>query len=61
MSVKKKNKKDIDVDKEYNKCKYNPIYFIITYCIIAHPIKGNIHFNLFDYQKDLIKKFFEGD
>lgn len=58
---KRKKKKQLDTDKEYEKCKYNPIYFIINYCVISHPIKGNIPFKLFDYQKDLVKKFFDSD
>jgi len=59
-SRKKKLSKD-DQQKEYDKCKKNPIYFIINYCVISHPIKGNLPFKLFDYQKELVKKFFDKD
>jgi hypothetical protein len=55
-SRKKKLSKD-DQQKEYDKCKKNPIYFIMNYCVISHPIKGNLPFKLFDYQKELVKKF----
>lgn len=49
----------IEQDNEWNKCKKNPIYFIMTYCIISHPTRGNVPFKLFKYQRGLIKKFFD--
>lgn len=36
---------------EIYKCKVNPAYFMDNYCWIRNPIKGVIHFDLFDYQR----------
>jgi hypothetical protein len=45
--------------KEWEKCKKDPIYFINTYCYISHPFKGTIKFKLWDFQKELIKVFLD--
>ena len=37
------------------KCKSDPVYFIRNYIYLQHPIKGNILFDLYDYQEDLIR------
>lgn len=42
---------------ELVKCGKNPQYFIDNYCIISHPLKGQIPFKTFDYQKDLLVDF----
>jgi hypothetical protein len=41
---------------EIEKCKKDPIYFLRTYCIIQHPIKGKIPFNLYPFQEDTLKQ-----
>jgi hypothetical protein len=45
--------------KEWEKCKSNPIYFITKYCFITHATKGVIKFNLWDFQIELIKKLLD--
>lgn len=47
--------------KEWDKCKSNPIYFITKYCYITHATKGVIKFNLWDFQIELIKKLLNPD
>ena len=42
---------------EILRCGKDPIYFITNYVRILHPIKGQILFNLFEYQRDLIFSF----
>jgi len=42
--------KDI-IKKEYSRCMTDPIYFMKTYCIIQHPQKGKIRFDLYDFQE----------
>lgn len=42
---------------EYAKCANDPVYFMRKYCIIRHPMKGLVKFDLFDYQEDAIKDF----
>ena len=40
-------------------CKTDPVYFIENYCRIQHPIRGAISFDLYDYQKDMIRAYHE--
>jgi hypothetical protein len=45
---------------ELNKCmdaKTGPLYFCSNYCMIQHPTKGSIKFNMFEYQKGLIATY----
>ncbi len=42
---------------EQARCKRDPVYFIQKYCIIQHPIKGKIPFNMFEFQKETIQHF----
>jgi len=49
------------IKKEYKKCIQSPAYFLRKYAIIQHPIKGKIHFNLYDYQEDTINSFIKDD
>ena len=43
--------------KEFVKCKKSVVYFIETYCKISHPDKGIVPFILYDFQKEILKKF----
>ena len=43
--------------KETARCKVDPVYFIQNYCRIQHPIRGAINFDLYDYQKDMIRAY----
>jgi hypothetical protein len=42
---------------ELKKCLNDPVYFIETYIRIQHPSRGAVNFQLYDYQKDLIKLY----
>jgi hypothetical protein len=42
---------------EYMKCKEDPEYFIVNYVQIIHVDKGLVPFEMYDYQKDMIRKF----
>ena len=46
-----------DIKKELIRCGRDPVYFINNYVRIAHPIKGLIPFNLYDFQEEAIKDF----
>ena len=43
----------------FARCKTDPVYFIENYCRIQHPIRGAISFDLYDYQKDMIRAYHE--
>lgn len=51
MASKKKKRQLL---KEVEKCMQDPEYFIRNYCMISHPEKGLIPFDLRDYQEDLL-------
>jgi len=42
--------------KEYIKCAVDPTYFMRKYCIIQHPQRGKVNFNLYDFQADTLEK-----
>lgn len=42
---------------ELARCTLDPEYFIENYCYIQHPTKGRMKFNLFPYQRDLIRSY----
>lgn len=42
---------------EIKRCGKEPQYFIDNYCKISHPLKGQIPFKTFPYQKELLKDF----
>lgn len=44
---------------EFAKCKTNVEYFIENYCLIQHPIQGLVPFKLYDFQKDILKSFYQ--
>lgn len=44
---------------EMGKCRKDPEYFIKTYIKVVHVDKGLVDFDLYDYQKDMIKAFHE--
>jgi hypothetical protein len=44
---------------EIAKCRVDPIYFILRYGRIKHPDKGIIPFDLYEYQKNVIKRMLE--
>ena len=45
---------------ELNKCidpKTGPLYFLQNYCMIQHPTKGSMKFDMFGYQKGLVETY----
>jgi hypothetical protein len=44
---------------ELKKCASDPVYFINNYVKIEHPLLGSIPFNLYPYQKNIIKAYAE--
>jgi hypothetical protein len=51
----KKSLKEIIRD-EYKKCSQDPVHFMRKYCIIQHPTKGKMYFNLYPFQEDSLKR-----
>ena len=49
----KKSIKEI-VREEYKKCSVDPAHFLRKYCIIQHPTKGKMYFNLYPFQEDTL-------
>jgi len=54
----KKSLKEIIRD-EYKRCSQDPIYFMRKYCIIQHPTKGKMYFNLYPFQEDSLTQLKE--
>jgi hypothetical protein len=42
---------------ELFRCSQDPIYFIENYVMIRHAVRGRIKFNLYDYQRELVKMY----
>ena len=42
---------------EMQRCMRDPVYFIKNYVYIAHPKKGRIKFELYDYQEELVTNY----
>ena len=40
---------------EYSRCAKDPIYFMKKYCMIQHPTRGKIQFNLYPYQETTLQ------
>ncbi len=45
------------IKQEYIKSAKDPAYFLRKYCVIQHPIKGKIPFELYDFQEKTIEEF----
>ena len=48
--------KDV-IKQEYVKCASDPIYFLKKYCVIQHPMKGKIPFQLYPFQEKTVEDF----
>jgi phage terminase large subunit-like protein len=46
---------------EYAKCAKDPVYFMRKYCMIQHPLKGRILFNLYKFQEDTLRELQQYD
>lgn len=59
ISIQQNDGKVITVDpiQEYKRCKLDPVYFVDKYCYIVDPIKGELPFHLFDFQKEALQDF----
>jgi len=42
---------------EYIKCAQDPAYFMKKFCMIQHPIRGKIPFDLYDFQEKTVREF----
>ena len=45
------------IKQEYVKCAQDPAYFMKKYCMIQHPIRGKIPFELYDFQDKVVGEF----
>jgi len=52
----KKSLKEI-IAEEYKKCAVDPIHFMKKYCMIQHPVRGKIPFQLFPFQEKTLTQF----
>ena len=43
------------IKQEYLKCAKDPVYFMKKYCMIQHPTRGRIKFNLYPFQEGVLK------
>ena len=50
------NIKDI-IKQEYMKCMTDPAHFMKKYCMIQHPTRGRIQFNLYPFQEKVLHQF----
>lgn len=48
--------KDI-IKQEFIKSMQDPVYFMKKYCMIQHPIRGRVNFNLYPFQEKVLKYF----
>ena len=42
------------IKQEYLKCAKDPVYFMKKYCMIQHPTRGRIQFNLYTFQEKVL-------
>jgi len=52
----KKSLKEI-IAEEYKKCAVDPIHFMKKYCMIQHPVRGKIPFQLYPFQEKTLTQF----
>ena len=45
------------IKEQYIRCAKDPAFFLKTFCMIQHPIKGKIPFDLYDFQEKTINEF----
>ena len=57
------NKQNIKkaIKREFLKCAESPVYFLRKYCVIQHPLKGKIPFNLYDFQERTIEDLLKNE
>lgn len=42
---------------EYKKCAQDPVHFMRQYCMIQHPTKGKVYFDLYQFQERTLNEF----
>ena len=47
------------IKQQYVKCAQDPAYFMKKYCMIQHPIRGKIPFELYNFQDKVVNEFQE--
>ena len=52
--------KDI-MRQEYVKCLTDPIHFMRKYCMVQHPTRGRVNFNLYPFQEQVLKLWLKND
>jgi hypothetical protein len=45
------------IKQEYVKCMTDPAHFMKKYCMIQHPTRGRIQFNLYPFQDKVLYQF----
>jgi len=45
------------IQQEYKKCAVDPVYFMRKYCVIQHPKKGKMKFDLYPFQEKCLTEF----
>ncbi len=45
------------IAEEYQRCATDPIYFMKKYCLIQHPKKGKVNFQLYPFQETTLTQF----
>jgi hypothetical protein len=54
MADQQQNIKNI-IRQEYVRCSQDPIHFMKKYCMVQHPTRGRISFNLYPFQEKVLK------
>ena len=52
--------KDI-MRQEYIKCLQDPVHFMRKYCMVQHPTRGRVNFNLYPFQEKVLKLWLKND
>ena len=47
------------IKQQFLECMDNPEYFMRKYCVIQHPKKGKIKFDLYDFQEKTLYEFID--
>ena len=58
MSNSNSNIKQV-IRREYLKCAKDPAYFMRKYCVVQHPLRGKVKFELYPFQEMMVKEFTE--
>ena len=45
------------IRREYIKCAKDPTHFMRKYCVVQHPIRGKVKFDLYPFQERMVEEF----